>query len=328
MLAAAAELGIGTVIVPLVDPESIADRAGVEALARSINEAAALCGGPRRPDRVPQPRLRVRQAVDGQPAYELLVALLDPAVVLEVDVYWAGVGGADVFELLPRLGDRVRFLHVKNEPPDEDDPPLLGVDIAGRMDEMLALSRDSVELPVVEIVVHDGDVFPLVERNAALLPRAGGRVSARRARRGSAHRRRQHLRRIPAQPHRLPRPRRRRDRRPRSRPGACAGRGSTASGFAGSPAELLARDDVELVVNLTIPAAHAEVALAAIAAGKHVWGEKPLALDRATARAVLDAAGRRGRRRRRTHPTPSSAPASRLATGCWPRARSASRGPY
>jgi predicted dehydrogenase len=62
----------------------------------------------------------------------------------------------------------------------------------------------------------------------------------------------------------------------------------------GSPAAVLARDDVELVVNLTVPAAHAEVALAAVAAGKHVWGEKPLALDRASARAVLDAAAAAG----------------------------------
>jgi predicted dehydrogenase len=62
----------------------------------------------------------------------------------------------------------------------------------------------------------------------------------------------------------------------------------------GSTAEVLARDDVDLVVNLTVPAAHAEVALAAIAAGKHVWGEKPLALDRASARAVLDAADAAG----------------------------------
>ena len=43
-------------------------------------------------------------------------------------------------------------------------------------------------------------------------------------------------------------------------------------------AGLLAADDVDLVLNLTIPAAHAEVAHAAIAAGKHVYGEKPLAV--------------------------------------------------
>jgi predicted dehydrogenase len=62
----------------------------------------------------------------------------------------------------------------------------------------------------------------------------------------------------------------------------------------GTADEVLGRDDVELVVNLTVPAAHADVALAAIEAGKHVWGEKPLTLDRASARAVLDAASARG----------------------------------
>jgi predicted dehydrogenase len=64
----------------------------------------------------------------------------------------------------------------------------------------------------------------------------------------------------------------------------------------GTVEELLARDDVEIVVNLTIPAAHADVSLAALAAGKHVWTEKPFALDRAAARAVLDEAERRGLR--------------------------------
>lgn len=58
----------------------------------------------------------------------------------------------------------------------------------------------------------------------------------------------------------------------------------------GSPADALAHPGVELVVNLTIPAAHAEVTAAAIAAGKHVWSEKPLTLDVAGGRALLAAA--------------------------------------
>src|SRR5262249_52573166 len=59
---------------------------------------------------------------------------------------------------------------------------------------------------------------------------------------------------------------------------------------AGEPAVVLDHPDVELVVDLTNPAAHAEVAEAAIAAGKHVWNEKPLALDRPSAQGLLDAA--------------------------------------
>jgi predicted dehydrogenase len=58
----------------------------------------------------------------------------------------------------------------------------------------------------------------------------------------------------------------------------------------GSPQQAFDHPDVQLVVNLTIPAAHAEVASAAIAAGKHVWNEKPLAPDVAAGQALLDQA--------------------------------------
>ena len=57
---------------------------------------------------------------------------------------------------------------------------------------------------------------------------------------------------------------------------------------------MLAHPDVELVVNLTIPAVHAEVASQAIAAGKHVWSEKPISVDRASGRALLDQADAAG----------------------------------
>jgi predicted dehydrogenase len=65
---------------------------------------------------------------------------------------------------------------------------------------------------------------------------------------------------------------------------------------AGTVADLLADPEVELVVNLTIPAAHVEVGLAALDAGKHVWSEKPLALDRQTGRKLLDRAREKGLR--------------------------------
>jgi predicted dehydrogenase len=63
---------------------------------------------------------------------------------------------------------------------------------------------------------------------------------------------------------------------------------------AGEPEVVLGHPDVELVVNLTIPAAHAEVAGAAIAAAKHVWNEKPLALDRVAALDLLERASEAG----------------------------------
>jgi predicted dehydrogenase len=70
--------------------------------------------------------------------------------------------------------------------------------------------------------------------------------------------------------------------------------------------ELVKSADVDLVLNLTTPAAHAQVGHAALAAGKHLYGEKPLALSLAEARAVLAQAG--GRR-------VGNAPDTALGTG-------------
>jgi predicted dehydrogenase len=61
-----------------------------------------------------------------------------------------------------------------------------------------------------------------------------------------------------------------------------------------TPAELLADREVELVVNLTVPAAHAEISLAALRAGKHVYNEKPLATTKEDGRRILDEAAARG----------------------------------
>jgi predicted dehydrogenase len=57
---------------------------------------------------------------------------------------------------------------------------------------------------------------------------------------------------------------------------------------------LLSDDAVELLVNLTAPHAHAEVTAAALAAGKHVHSEKPLALRHAEAQRLVELARTHG----------------------------------
>ena len=61
-----------------------------------------------------------------------------------------------------------------------------------------------------------------------------------------------------------------------------------------STAQAVAHPGVELVVNLTVPSAHVEVAQQAVAEGKSVWNEKPLALDTTAGRGLLAAAARAG----------------------------------
>lgn len=60
--------------------------------------------------------------------------------------------------------------------------------------------------------------------------------------------------------------------------------------------ELLADPAIEMVVNLTVPKAHAPVAMRALEAGKHVYGEKPFALKRSEGEAMVALARKKGLR--------------------------------
>lgn len=64
----------------------------------------------------------------------------------------------------------------------------------------------------------------------------------------------------------------------------------------GTAADVLAHPGVDLVVNLTVPAAHIDVSRRAIEARKHVWTEKPLGLDRDGAAQLLREAAAAGLR--------------------------------
>jgi len=60
--------------------------------------------------------------------------------------------------------------------------------------------------------------------------------------------------------------------------------------------ELLGDPEIDIVLNLTIPNAHAEVAVAALEAGKHVYNEKPLAVSREDGQRILSLAADKGLR--------------------------------
>lgn len=124
LLDGARRVGADTVIVPSVPPARFSGRAAVAALARELNEAAARAAGAGLRFGYHNHAFEFSQ-VDGRPGLEVLADALDQAVILEVDTYWAAVGGQDpdaVPALLRRLGDRVRYLHVKDGPVTTDDP--------------------------------------------------------------------------------------------------------------------------------------------------------------------------------------------------------------
>lgn len=114
VFAAAKTLGITTVIDPYVDPERWTSRADVEETARRLNRAAEAAAEHGIRVGYHNHGHEIQSAIEGRIALEVFAELLDPAVVLEVDLYWAAVGSADVPALVERLGDRVIAVHVKD----------------------------------------------------------------------------------------------------------------------------------------------------------------------------------------------------------------------
>ncbi len=81
-----------------------------------------------------------------------------------------------------------------------------------------------------------------------------------------------------------------------ARPAAAEAQGE-AFGVPAMPVDaLLGRDDIDIVINLTVPDAHGPVILQALSASKNVFSEKPLATDLETARAIVTEAEARNLR--------------------------------
>jgi sugar phosphate isomerase/epimerase len=64
--------------------------------------------------------------LDGATIWEALLAGLPPEVELELDVYWAAVGGRDPVSEIGAIADRVRLLHMKDRAagPTPSDAPV------------------------------------------------------------------------------------------------------------------------------------------------------------------------------------------------------------
>ncbi|MFI1161929.1 sugar phosphate isomerase/epimerase family protein [Streptomyces sioyaensis] len=174
---AAKGLGISTVIDPYVPAEEWLRGEDIQATAAKLNEAAKK--GAEYGIRVGYHNhdWELESTIEGQTALEYFAALLDPGVVLEVDTYWAAVGGQDPVELLARLGDRVKFIHIKDGPATTDakaqQPAGQGTipvrDVIG--------AATSLEVGVVEFDDYAGDIFEGITESLAFLQTPAGQAA-------------------------------------------------------------------------------------------------------------------------------------------------------
>lgn len=159
---AAQKLGIGTVIDPHVDSARWTTESDIKETATALNAAAAKGAEYGIAVGYHNHEFELENRIDGRSALEVLAENLDPRVVLEVDTYWAAVGGEEPVALLERLGDRVRFIHIKDGPLTKVDKDQVAVG-AGKMPirEIIAAAKN-LEAGVVELDDFNGDIFDAV----------------------------------------------------------------------------------------------------------------------------------------------------------------------
>ena len=157
----AIELGMQTVIVPSTDPARWQSEEGIAEIAIELNAAAAKAAPYGLTVGYHNHHFELESKIDGRYGLEVLAERLDPAVVLEVDTYWAYAGGADVPALLERLGDRVVALHVKDGDGSLDDKKQVAVG-AGSLPVNDYLAAAPNALFVVELDDSEGDLLAAV----------------------------------------------------------------------------------------------------------------------------------------------------------------------
>lgn len=168
VFAAAAELGIGVVIDPLVEPSRWHDPADIAATAAALNDAAKTAAGHGITVGYHNHFWELESRIGDRTALEVLAEQLDPAVALEVDTYWATAGGADAPGLLRRLGDRVRALHIKDGGLATDGSGQVPAG-QGRVPVREVLAAAPAALRVVEFDHYDGDLFAALAASLAFL---------------------------------------------------------------------------------------------------------------------------------------------------------------
>jgi sugar phosphate isomerase/epimerase len=171
-------LGITTVIDAWLPAEHWQDVQTIQGTAAKLNAAAKK--GAEYGIRVGYHNhaWELESLIEGRTALEYFADLLDPEVVLEVDTYWVGAGGQDPVDILTKLGDRVRLIHIKDGPLNKDKKAQLPAG-QGKLPVLDVLAAaQSMEIGVVEFDDYAGDIFEGISESLSFLTAAGEGVKA------------------------------------------------------------------------------------------------------------------------------------------------------
>ncbi|WP_374947051.1 sugar phosphate isomerase/epimerase family protein [Agreia sp.] len=169
IFAAAQRLGIATVIEPLRPAEHWQRLEDIRETAELLNAAAVKAAGYGIRVGYHNHAWELESVIDGKTALEHFVTYLAPEIVLEVDTYWVTVGGQDAVEILTLLGDRVRFIHIKDGPATQDTSLQVPAGQGSIPVRDVLEAAKALEVGVVEFDDYAGDVFEGIAESLAFL---------------------------------------------------------------------------------------------------------------------------------------------------------------
>lgn len=165
-------LGIRTLIDPHIDESRWQTSDGVKQIADDLAAAAEKGKAFGLAIGYHNHAFEFETKIDGRPAYELFAQLLPASVSLELDTYWAAVGGSDPVELLGALGDKVVALHVKDGPATHENKDQVAVG-SGSLPIRQIIEAAPEALRVIELDDSRGDRFQAVADSVAYLTKEG-----------------------------------------------------------------------------------------------------------------------------------------------------------
>lgn len=168
----AKRLGAHTVVETFVPEQHWTSVADVDHVAAELNAASAEAAAQGLRVGYHNHWWELETRFDGERALDLLIARLDPAVVLEIDAYWVAVGGSDPVAFVADNADRVRFLHLKDGPIDRDNSHQVPAGTGSLPIAGILAAASSLEGAVVEFDEFAGDVFEASGLSRAFLERA------------------------------------------------------------------------------------------------------------------------------------------------------------
>ena len=179
---AAAEIGMKTVIDPMVPTERWLTEDGVKDIAERLNAASEKAKEFGLAVGYHNHAQEFLADLDGQTAYQRFLSLVDPAVQIELDLYWALVGGQDVVSLVEQIGDQLVAIHVKDgiKPPSNPFEPGAPKFSSSTLDQRHAgegevptveamKAAKNVKYAVIEYDNAPGDVFEDIENSYRFL---------------------------------------------------------------------------------------------------------------------------------------------------------------